>query len=325
MATFKTAWLALTGVMAALVMTGCAKDIPYATLKAKYATPASRFTTLPDGVTVHYRDQGNPAGPPIVMVHGFSANLDAWEPWVARLGKDYRIISLDLPAHGLTTVPEGYQVSTEGQMEVVHQLSQALHVDRFALAGNSMGGGMAWNYALAYPDQLTALILVDAAGAPMPAEAGAKKREGPPLVFTLMRNPVGRALLRQIDPRPLAEKGLKQAYVDQSLVTPALVDRYADMALAPGHRDLLLAAQTQPRKPVTAATFQAIHTPTLVMHGEVDTVIPVAAGKALAAVIPNAKLILYPGVGHVPMEQMPDKSAADLKAFLIETAAAPKS
>lgn len=321
MATKRCALIALIGAAVALV--GCARDIPYATLKAKYTNPASRFATLPDGVTVHYRDQGNAAGPPIVMVHGFAANLDAWEPWVARLGNTYRIISLDLPAHGLTTVPAGYQVSTEGQVEVVDQLTKVLRVDHFALAGNSMGGGMAWHYALAHPDQLTALILVDSAGMPPTPKAGEKKREGPPLVFSLMRNPVGRAMLRKINPRPLAEKGLKQAYVDESLVTPALVDRYADLALAPGHRDLLLNGQSQPRTPATAATFQAIHAPTLVMHGEADTVIPVDAGKALAAAIPGAKLILYPGVGHVPMEQIPDKSAADLKAFLIEVYAKP--
>lgn len=314
MATNRHVFIALLG--AALALAACARDIPYATLKAKYASPASRFATLPDGVTVHYRDQGNAAGPPIVMVHGFAANLDAWEPWVARLGNDYRIISLDLPAHGLTTVPTGYQVSTDGQVEVVDQLTKVLKVDRFALAGNSMGGGMAWHYALAHPGQLTALILVDSAGMPTAPKAGESKREGPPLVFSLMRNAVGRAMLRKINPRPLAEKGLKQAYVDESLVTPALVDRYADLALAPGHRDLLLAGQSQQRTPATAATFKAILTPTLVMHGEADTVIPVEAGKALAAVIPGAKLIVYPGVGHVPMEQIPDKSAADIKAFL---------
>lgn len=309
-------FLALAGALISLALAGCARDIPYATLKAKYATPASRFVTLPDGVTVHYRDQGRADAPPIVMVHGFAANLDAWEPWVARLGNEHRIITLDLPAHGLTTVPAGYQVSTEGQVEVVDQLTRVLHADRFVLAGNSMGGGVAWNYALAHPERVAALILVDSAGMPRAPKAGEKKREGQPAIFVIMRNPIGRAILRKVDPAPLAKKGLKQAYVDETLVTPALVDRYVELARAPGHRDLLLNGQARPRKPVTAATFQAIHAPTLVMHGEADTVIPVEAGKALAAAIPGAKLILYPGVGHVPMEQIPDRSAADLRAFL---------
>ena len=317
--------LALALAAVALALAGCAGDIPYARLKAKYATPASRFMTLPDGVGVHYRDQGKADAPPIVMVHGFAANLDAWEPWVARLGRDHRIVTLDLPAHGLTTTPPGYQVSTAGQVEVVDQLTRALRIDRFALAGNSMGGGVAWNYALAHPERVGALILVDSAGMPPPAKAGAKKRDGPPAVFVIMRNPVGRAILKRIDPRPLATPGLKQAYIDRSLVTPALVDRYVELARAPGHRELLLSAQTRPRSPVTPAAFQAIRAPTLVLHGEADTVIPVEAGKALAAAIPGAKLIVYPGVGHVPMEQIPDRSAADVRAFLqpLETSPAP--
>jgi pimeloyl-ACP methyl ester carboxylesterase len=315
--------LTVVAALLSLVLASCARDIPYSTLKAKYATPASRFVTLPDGVTVHYRDQGKADAPPIVMVHGFAANLDAWEPWVARLGNDHRIITLDLPAHGLTTVPAGYQVSTEGQVEVVDQLTTLLHAGRFVLAGNSMGGGVAWNYAVAHPERVTALVLVDSAGMPPAPKADGKKREGPPAIFVIMRNPVGRAILRKIDPAPLAEKGLKQAYIDEKLVTPALVDRYVELARAPGHRDLLLNGQGRPRKPATAATFQAIHAPTLVMHGEADTVIAVEAGKALTAAIPGARLILYPGVGHVPMEQIPDRSASDVRAFLTSLPSAP--
>ncbi|HEX5380573.1 MAG TPA: alpha/beta hydrolase [Phenylobacterium sp.] len=314
----RAAVLALLGALA-LTLGGCARDIPYATLKARYATPASRFMTLPDGVTAHYRDQGNPAGPAIVMVHGFAANLDAWEPWATRLGGDHRIITLDLPAHGLTTTPAGYVVSTEGQVEVVDQLTRALHADRFVLAGNSMGGGVAWNYAIAHPDRVSALVLVDSVGPPPAPGPGDKaRRGGPPALFVIMRNPVGRAMLRRIDPRPLAERGLKQAYVDETLVTPALIDRYVELARAPGHRAMLLAGQGGPRRTVTAQTFQAIKAPTLVMHGEADTVIPVEAGRALAAAIPGARLIVYPGVGHVPMEQIPDRSAADLRAFLAQ-------
>ncbi|WP_304191383.1 alpha/beta fold hydrolase [Phenylobacterium aquaticum] len=314
---------ALVLALAALTLGACAKDIPYATLKAKYTTSASRFVELPGGVDVHYRDQGNPAGSPIILVHGFAANLDTWEPWVKRLGPNHRVVTLDLAAHGLTTVPAGYKLSNEGQVAIVDGVAQTLKLDHFALAGNSMGGGVAWAYTLAHPDKVSALILVDSAGAPVDP-AAMKKKGGPPIVFVLLRNPLGRALLRQINPRPLAEKGLKQAYIDQSLVTPQLVDRYVELALAPGHRDLLLNAQGGPRKPATAETFKAIHAPTLVMHGEADTVIPVAAGKALAAAIPGAKLILYPGVGHVPMEQIPDKSAADLEAFLATVPAVAK-
>lgn len=174
-----------------------------------------------------------------------------------------------------------------------------------------MGGGVAWDDAIRHPSDVRGLVLVDAAGWPE------KERSGDgPVIFKLMRNPVARGFIRSIDIRPLAKNGLEAAYLDKRLVTPALVDRYVDLARAPGHRDILLTIQERPRSGVTRDTFAKITTPTLVMHGEQDKLIPVADGRAFAAAIPGAKLVTYPGVGHVPMEQIPVRSAADLEAFL---------
>lgn len=306
-------WAAAIAGLAMLA--GCAKgDLPYRVLESKYATPASRFADLPGGLHVHYRDQGDPnAAHTLVLVHGFAASLQAWEPWVARLTPGYRVISLDLPGHGLTRAPAGYRPSTDANIAVIDELTQRLRAPRFVLGGNSMGGGIAWNYALNHPERLEGLILVDAGGWPHPPKQGGG---GSILVFKLLGNPVGRAILEHIDPTPLAERGLKQAYVDPALVTPALVHRYVDFSRAPGHRAILLSQNSGPHAPVTPATFQAIHTPTLVMVGAADKVIPPDDSRNLAGAIPGAKLIVYPGVGHVPMEQVPDRSAADVKAFV---------
>jgi len=302
----------LTALLVGLSLGACARpDLPWTQLESRYASSASRFMDLPGGVRVHYRDQGLREGRTVVLVHGFAASLHAWEPWVARLSKDYRVVTLDLAGHGLTRTPDAYQISTDGQVAIVDAVTRRLGIERFVLGGNSMGGAVAWNYALAHPERLQGLVLVDAAGWPVEG-----KREGSPLVFKLLGNSAGRAILKSIDLRPMAEKGLKTAYVDEALVTPALVDRYADLALAPGRRDQILRSQSQPRTPVSRQTFAKIAIPTLVMTGEADKVIPAAASRGLAGAIPGAKLIAYPGVGHVPMEQIADRSAADLKAFL---------
>lgn len=302
-------------IVAALVIGWLAlqrPDIPYATLEAKYANASSRYMEMPDGVRVHYRDQGASGGPVIVMVHGFAASLHAWEPWVQRLGGRYRIITLDLPAHGLTRAPKGYIPTPDGNADLVDAVATRLGAKSYVVAGNSMGGGVAWDLALRHPEHVRGLVLVDAAGWP----AVRTKQGPPPLIFAILGNPVGRALIHNIDTSSLAANGLKSAYVDPKLVTPALVARYVELSRAPGHRDLLLAMQSRPRRAITPATFAAIHVPTLVMHGEADALIPVADGRGFAGAIPGAKLILYPGVGHVPMEQIPDRSAADLDAFM---------
>jgi len=308
------AGLAAVSVAAASGLSAClASDIPYATREAKYASPASRYADLPGGVRVHYRDEGpRDAARTLVLIHGFSASLHAWEPWVARLSNDYRIVTLDLPGHGLTRAPDGYSPSTANSVEVVDALAARLGLTRFVIGGNSMGGGVAWNYALAHPQKLDGLVLVASAGWPDP-ERG---REGAPMVFRLLANPAGRALLRNIDPALMAENGLKQAYLDERLVSGEVVDRYVELARAPGHRAILTGGRGGPAPKVTPETFKAIGVPTLVMTGEQDAIIPATHSRGLAGAIPGARLTIYPDGGHVPMEQLPDRSAADLRAFL---------
>lgn len=292
-------------------------DIPYETLEAKYGGAASQYADLGDGLRVHYRDQGNAAGPALVLVHGFGASLHTWEPWVERLGFNYRIITLDLPGHGLTRAPAGYQASTQRFVEIVDTVTAQLGVTRFTLAGNSMGGGVAWNYALTHPEKLDGLVLVDAAGFPV---SGDQRTGPPPLIFALINNPIIGPLMRDLDNRPLIANGLRSAFVNQSLVDDAMIDRYAEMARAPGHRAILL---SNGRDGADPARLADIRTPTLVMHGDTDNLIPVAAGRGFAAAIPGAELVIFPNVGHVPMEEVPDESAAALAAFLERIHAAP--
>ena len=295
-------------------------DIPYAALEARYADADSRFIDLPGGLHVHYRDQGPRDAPVLVMVHGFAASLQAWEPWVARLSDRWRIVTLDLPGQGLTRAPNGWPVSVAADAAVVDQLVHALGLPPAVVIGNSMGGAVAIDVALRHPADVRALVLVDAAGwpeAPPPkGDALAKPKRPAPLIFRLLISPLGRAILGQIDTRPMAKSGLRAAYVDPALVTPALVSRYVDLSRAPGHRDLLIRTLAMTEPPFGRADIARIAVPTLVLHGEADVLIPVDNGRSFAAAISGARLVTYPGVGHVPMEQIPDRSAAELKAFL---------
>jgi pimeloyl-ACP methyl ester carboxylesterase len=307
-------FLAIMAILLTAPLSACAtREIPYADLTARYGLPAShRFEAQP-GLSVHYTDEGNSAGRTLILVHGFAASVHAWRPWVELLKGEYRLIAIDLPGHGLTEAPKRYRATIEGNAALVTSLADHAGVARFVLVGNSMGGAVSITFAMANPNRLDGLVLVDSAG--WQGEDG-KKRSGPPGFVQLFNNPVGRGILKLFDPRLFARDGLKSAYLDETLVTDEVVDRYANLAMAPGHRDILLTQRSSPLEPATREGYRRIATPTLVLAGEQDKLIPVEDSRAIAAAIPGARLITYPEGGHVPMEQLPDRTASDLDAFL---------
>ena len=282
-------------------------DIPYATLEARYGYADSRYMDLPDGVRAHYRDLGPRDAPVIVLVHGFAASTHAWDGWAKPLSKNYRVVMLDLPGHGLTRTSDHYLFGPDSLEAAVDGVTRGLGLTRFTLVGHSMGGEVAWTYALDHADRVQRLVLIDAAGWPNEGLGGG-------MVFKFLSNPVGRRVLKEIEIRPLMTQALRSAYVDPKLVTPALVERYVDLGRAPGHRDIMLGQR--PRRVASAPDLSAVHVPTLIVFGQEDRVIAPADGEKFRQAIPDATLILYPGVGHVPMEQIPERSASDLRAWL---------
>lgn len=296
--------------LAASALTACATgEIPITKLTAEYGLLASHTFEPSPGVRVHYTDEGNREGRTLILVHGFAASVHAWRPWIDRLRADYRLVAIDLPGHGLTQTPNGYRSTLEGNATLIDALATEIGVRSFVLAGNSMGGAVSIAYAKAHPKKLDGLVLVDAAGWP-------GNKGGPPGFVALFNNPVGRWFIKLFDPRLFATGGLRSAYHDEALVTDDLVDRYVDLAMAEGHRDVLLTQRTQPVPPWTPVDFHAIRIPTLVMAGEGDELIPAENSRAIAAAIPGAKLVIYPDAGHLPMEQIPDETTRDLRAFL---------
>jgi len=295
------AWLKLRG-----------PDIPFESLEAKYAKADSHFVDLPGGYRAHYRESGAANLPLLVLLHGFGDSFTSWDGWVRELESRFHIISLDFPGHGLTRAPQGIHLSGEGLANFVDAFAATLALPKFAVAGNSMGGGAAWELAVRHPDRVNALILVDAAGF-----ANDKPPGDVPLAFKILRYPLGRKLLAKIDNKPLIDQGLKTDVYDKSVITPVFVDRWAEFQRAPGHRDILMSLSFDQRPAsAVAELLSTIKVPTLILWGENDPLIEPAAAKKFAAAIPGSKSILYPKVGHLPQIEIPQRSAADVAAFL---------
>lgn len=304
--------VAIAALLGIAFLSLSAPDIPRATLEAKYATPPSQFTVLPDGARVHYRIRGAADAPTLVLLHGSNASLFTWEPWSKTLSDHFRVVSLDLPGHGLTGAVPNHDYSGKGMTNFVAEFVDKIGLRKFALAGNSMGGGIAARFAETHPDRVTALILVDAAG--MPSKMGDRI----PLAFKLLRQPWLQDVLAHADPKPLAREGLGKAIVRKSILTEQMIDLYSDMALLEGSR-----AATFERFNQLGGDFNfvkdhvgALKMPVLILWGEEDHLIPVDAAHTWNKAIPGSKLIIYPATGHIPMEEVADKSAADVRTFL---------
>lgn len=306
--------LTIVAVLAAGWLALNRADIPYDTLETMYATPDSQFMTLDDGLKIHFTDTGPEDRSTIVLVHGFSASLHTWKDWKTDLEMDYRVITLDLPGHGLSRAEDSGEASIGRFVEVVKEVTESLGAERFTLAGNSMGGNTAWSYALAHPDSLDGLILVAASG--WPEEAG--EGDDSPFIFTLLSNPIARMVLKDLDMTSLTRSGLEDSYTDPSYVTDELVERYVALSRAPGHRATLLSIMAGDRIAATTDTVSKISVPTLMLWGQDDNLVPVSGARKFGEAIEGSQVIVYEGVGHLPQEENAEQSIEDVRAFMLE-------
>lgn len=307
------------GLLAVIFLAVRTPDIPAEELRARYANAASQFLDLAPGFAVHVRDEGPRDAPVLLLLHGSNASLHTWEPWVARLGRDHRIVSLDLQGHGLTgPIPSGCYTGT-CMAATVEQVRARLGIERLAVGGNSMGGLVAIRYALAHPDRVSALVLVDSAGAQVRPGGGSR-----PLGFRIAAMPGVRQLAEHITPRAMIERSLDQSTSVKAAATPDRVDRYWELLRHPGNRAATIARFSTPREPFDAQTLKPLAgLPVLILWGREDRLFPPEAAEWFRAALPEARLVILDGVGHIPQEEAPDASAEAVRAFLAVHAPTP--
>jgi pimeloyl-ACP methyl ester carboxylesterase len=304
-------------VLAGLVLTvllARTADRPSDYLEKKYARVPSKFLELPDGSRAHYRDRGPPLAPAIVLLHGSNSSLHTWEPWARILSTALRVVTVDLPGHGLTGPVPGDDYSPDGMARFVEAFRTKLGLTHFFLAGNSMGGNVSFRYALAHPDVVDKLVLLDASGVNHFLPPG--RQPDIPLGIKLMRTPVLNRIASWTTPRSFVEKSVRAAFVDQTLVTEEMIDRYYELLLFPGNRRATRLRAAAPVDLSAAERLGEIRAPTLILWGKADKFVPVEAAEIFHSRIPKSRLIVYDDVGHVPMEEVAARSAADTLSFL---------
>jgi pimeloyl-ACP methyl ester carboxylesterase len=306
--------IALLGVAFFLLRT---PDSDPAEMKAKYGGAPSQFVDLGGGLTVHLRDEGPREAPVLMLLHGSNADLHTWDPWTRLLSQNLRVIRYDQIGHGLTGPNPAGTHTADDMVAVTEKLRAKLGIQRMALAGNSMGGGVAARYAMVHPEHLFALILVDAGGAPQPANRKGRGNIG----FTLAATPGVSWLMESITPRSIVERSFSESVSNQAVVTPAAVDRYWELLRYPGNRAATAERFSTPRKGFTDKDLASIKARTLILWGEEDKLISVEGARWFAKGIVGSELKTYPGIGHLPQEEAAEQSANDANLFVTVSAA----
>lgn len=284
--------------------------IPLDELKHRHQTPESKFLDI-QGMQVHYRDiaHANPDAPVLIMLHGIFSSLHTWNGWSDILKEHFRVISIDSPNFGLTgRHPEGMR--TFLYSDFLNEFTDALGLRKVLMAGNSLGGWMSWEFAARYPDKVEKVILLDSAGFFFI----------PPAVLLSMGLPLGGWIATRTPiPRKVLASVVRTTYGDKSRLSQEATDRYYDLLMRQGNREAATAVlrYIRNRGGFKKSLLKQIKQPVLVMWGSSDRWIPPAHAELFKQALPNAQVIMYEGCGHMPMEEIPARSAADALKFLL--------
>ncbi|MBX2841602.1 MAG: alpha/beta hydrolase [Flammeovirgaceae bacterium] len=282
------------------------KDIEVGKIKEKFADYSSKFTIV-NHHEVHYKDQGE--GEVLLMIHGSPGALFIWDKWAKVLSKKYRVIRMDLPAFGITGPNKENDYSLKYYINFVKEFVDSLELKRFYLLGNSLGGQITYEFTDQYPGYVEKMVLI----APTSFNHVYETSMFP--AMRIIQSLVPKSGLNFITPKAWIKQSLKQIYADHKLITQSMVDLNHSMLLREGNRKALLGniieQSTNKHNKVSEIT-----TPTLLLWGEKDKIIPVDNASNFKSMITNVRLITYQNVGHFPFDEVPEQSAKDVEDFL---------
>ena len=293
-------------------------SVPRETLRRRYTQPGSKFVSIM-GTEVHYVEEGS--GDLLVMTHGFASSLHTWDGVAEELARSYRVIRLDLPPFGVT----GPLCSASGAIETMNMptyrrfidtFMQALGIDRATLIGNSLGGLISWDYAVRHRDAVERLVLIDSAGFPMKL----------PIYIGLFNSALVRMSAPWWLPEPIIRSAVRNVYGDPRRLAAPVLRRYVEFFHGQHTRAAIgKMVPTLDFADLDTDVLKTIDVPSLVLWGAKDRWIPPAHAAQFAQRIPGAQSVMYEGLGHIPMEEDPERVLADLRAFLAQETASGKT
>lgn len=268
----------------------------------------ARFVDV-DGVHVRYRESG--AGPAVVLIHGYGASSDSWMTVMPALAARHRVIAVDLKGFGWTSRPAG-DYSPAAQAELVWHLLDKLAVTDVAIVGHSWGSSVALSMAVAQPARTRRVALYD---------AYVYDDQVPSFFRWAEKGPIGKVLFGLYYKQRIEDR-MPLAFYDDRWVTQVRVEKIEDENDRPGTVAAALAVAQAHHFGKLHLALRTFDKPVLLMWGEHDEITPLQFGHRLANDLQNARLVVYPRCGHLPMIEAAGPSTRELASFLAADAAA---
>lgn len=270
----------------------------------KYSYPNSQFVDWKD-TQVHILEQGK-GDQTVILIHGLGGALHEFNPLAEKLAATYHVVSFDLPGFGLSDAPTYTDDIQQVYADFMDFIISNYTNDSCFVVGNSMGGMIAWNTALLHPEEVQKLVLLAPAGYDMVeiAEKNAEWINQPQIQFLLAK---GAAPF-------IAKSNVEMCFYDDEHIDPMLIERKYGMMNKKGNLDYL--KQLAGYKDfMDTATIQEIQTPTLLIWGTEDEIIPYSHAARFARDLPNNTFLTYENCGHAPMLEELDMCAGDIMKF----------
>jgi pimeloyl-ACP methyl ester carboxylesterase len=270
------------------------------------------FITV-DGMQIHMEHEGT--GTPVILLHGYTSTLYTWRFNFSELAKNFSVWSIDLPGFGYSDKPRDFNYTLPGYADFMVKFMDAEGIKKAVIVGNSMGGNIAIETYLKYPDRVEKLVLVDSGGYP--------EKEGGFFLFSLMQYPVVGDILMSFNYRWVIKDSLMSGiYYDNKFVTDDVVDSYYDVYKTENGRKgpLWVGRAIDWSHDLSADTIKTIAVPTLVIWGKDDTLIPVTDADLFGRDIKGAEVAVIPDAGHLPHEEKADIVNKLISDFVKKTA-----
>jgi pimeloyl-ACP methyl ester carboxylesterase len=262
-----------------------------------------RTASLPNGMTLGYAELGNPAGPPLVLIHGYTDNARDWVLLAPHLDGNRRLILVDLRGHGRSGKPECCYGLVDFAYDI-KLLLDGLRIGRADVVGHSLGSVIAQTLAELWPERVRRLVLISSTARPLVLMG-----MSPGVDF---RTEVAR-LADPIDPD---SPFMRWWYASPTPVDAEFLRRQCrDAAAIPAR--VWLAIYDQGIAPADPQrTLPSLKVPILLMWGAKDFIFGADDQRILAAALPGAHVVIYPELGHNPFWEDPPRVARDINAFL---------